>query len=92
MRARRCGLPELGGFGLAAPASQLEADHAGAFRGELQTSRSGHREAGNFRDDGAELGVAQGFFETGKDCFLVASLDIDHPVRRESGLGQRWRE
>ncbi len=25
MRARRCGLPELGGFGLAAPASQREA-------------------------------------------------------------------
>ena len=36
-RARRCGLPELGGFGLAAPAPQREADHAGIFRGELKS-------------------------------------------------------
>jgi len=92
MRARRCGLPELGGFGLAAPASQLEADHAGAFRGELQSPRSCHGEMGNFPDDRPQLWVAQSFFETREDRLLVSRFHIDHPVRREPGLGQCWCE
>jgi hypothetical protein len=36
--------------------------------------------------------VVQGFFETSEDRFLVSCFDINHPVRCESGLRQRWRE
>jgi hypothetical protein len=36
--------------------------------------------------------VAQCFFETGQDRFIVSSLDIDHSVRWDPGLCQRWGE
>jgi hypothetical protein len=47
---------------------------------------------GNFPDDRPQLGVAQSFFETREDRLLVSRFHIDRPVRREPGLGQRWRE
>ena len=66
-------------------AASVEADHAEAFPGELQSPRSGHGEVANFRDDCAKLAVAQAFFETGDDRLLVPRLDVDHPV---ASLGQ----
>ena len=65
-------------------AASVEADHAEAFPGELQSPRSGHGEVANFRDDCA-LAVAQALFETGEDRLLVPRLDVDHPV---ASLGQ----
>lgn len=36
--------------------------------------------------------MSQPFLHAGQDGLVVASLDIDHAVRRQSGLGERWRE
>jgi hypothetical protein len=49
-RRRRSWLPETSSCRLAAPAPQRETDHAGAFRGELQSPRRRHGEVTNFRD------------------------------------------
>jgi hypothetical protein len=52
---------------LALPAPQRQADYARAFCCKLESPRSCHREAGYFRDDRAQLGMAQRFFEAGED-------------------------
>jgi len=36
--------------------------------------------------------MAQSFLDTGQDSLIVPCLDIDHPVWREAGLGQRRSE
>jgi hypothetical protein len=48
---------------------QREANYAWAFGGDLESPRSGHREAGNFRYYCAELAMAKSFFEAGEDPF-----------------------
>ena len=36
--------------------------------------------------------MAQSFLEAGEHRLLVAGLDVDHPGRRQAGLGKRGRE
>jgi hypothetical protein len=85
-RRRRGRLPELSCFNLPPPSPQRQANHAGVLCGELKSARGGHGEVGNFRNDRAELAVAQGFLETGKDGFVISCFDINDPVRRKSSL------
>ena len=86
------GLAEIGRLGLPPPAAQRDADRAGAFGGELKPPRSGHRQARDFADDGAESAVAQAFFKAGEDRLVVAALKIDDAIGLQAGLGERRRE
>ncbi len=36
--------------------------------------------------------MSKSLLETGKDRFLVAGLDINHPVGWQAGLRNRWRK
>ncbi len=85
-------MSKVGGFGLAPPPANGDAERARGLGGKLQAARTGHRQARQFGNDGAEAAVPKPFLETGEDSRLVASLDIDHPAGWQTGLGERGRE
>jgi hypothetical protein len=69
-----------------APATEGDADGAGASGSELQAARGGHGQTGHFGDDPAKPAMAQTFLEAGENRLLIARLDIDHAVGHEPGL------
>lgn len=46
----------------------------------------------DFGDYCAQAAMAQAFLHAGEHGLVVACFDIDHAVRRETGLGERGRE
>jgi hypothetical protein len=42
--------------------------------------------------DGAQTAVSEGILKTPQNSRLVATLEEDHAVERQSALGQGWRE
>ena len=75
-----------------APATEGDADGAGASGSELQAARGGHGQTGHFGDDPAKPAMAQTFLEAGENRLLIARLDIDHAVRRQPRLRDRRGE
>jgi hypothetical protein len=65
--------PETRGFGLAAPASDRDADGAGAFGRRLEAAGDRHRQPDHLGHDGAEPAVPETFLETGQHSLLVAA-------------------
>lgn len=61
----------------------------GLFGGELQPPRGGHGQTRDFTDDCTKSAMADAFFHAGKDCLVVASLDINDAVGFQAGLRQR---
>ena len=85
-------LSKIGGLGLAPPAPKGDADRPGAFSRELQAPGGGHGKTGDLADDGAQPAMSEAFLHAGEDRLVVACLDVDHAIRRQSCLRERRRE
>ncbi len=81
-------LTEVGGVGSPSPSPHRQTQAARAFGGQLQPSRCNETQAGGFGHDGGQPRMAKAFLETGEEGSLVPGLDIDHPVRPQTGLTQ----
>src|SRR3546814_3008101 len=88
----RSRLAEIGSFGRPAPAADGDADGAGAFGRQLQTTRGRHRKPGRFGNDTAEAAMTKPLFEAAQERSLVASLDVDDPVGVETGHDRKSDE
>ena len=54
----------------------------------MQPSGRDETEAGGLGHDGGQTGMTKAFLETAEKGRLVPGLDIDHPVRPQTGLTQ----
>ncbi len=81
--------PELAGLGRTAPAPDDEAERTGGFGRQLKAPRRDHRQARRLGDDGAKPAEAQGLLAGFKHIVFADCLDIDDPVRMQTGLRQR---
>lgn len=85
-------LTEVDGFGLSAPAPQRETDRAASLGAELETPGGGHVESRDFTDNRAETAMPQAFLDTCEHGLVVAGLDIDHAIGRQTRLRKRRGE
>ena len=81
-------LTEVGGVAGASPSSHRQTQAARALGGQLQPAGGDETETGGLGHDGGQTGMTKAFLETGEKGRLVPGLDIDHPVRPQTGLTQ----
>lgn len=81
-------LTEVGGVRSPSPSPHRQTQAARVFGGQLQPSGRDETEAGGLGHDGGQTGMTKAFLETGEEGRLVPGLDIDHPVRPQTGLTQ----
>lgn len=81
-------LTEVGGFRSPSPSAHRQTQAARVFGGQLQPSGRDETEAGGLGHDGGQTGMTKAFLETAEKGRLVPGLDIDHPVRPQTGLTQ----
>jgi len=58
----------------------------------LQPSGRDQTEAGGLGHNGGQTRMAKAFLETAEEGRLIPGLDIDDPVRPQTGLTQGWGE
>ncbi len=55
----------------------------------MQPAGTRHGQFADLSDDPTKAPIAQPFLEAGQHSFIITRFDVDHPIRRQSSLGNR---